>query len=94
MDRRGNSSVSSSDSFYFQLLPNHFKVEHGFAKTMKPNTSYRLLIFKGISNRKVGLQKTDEMAEPLKAKLIGGKILFDPVSLNFSLPLYTPARNI
>ena len=34
------------------------------------------------------------MTDPLKAKLIGGKILFEPVSLNFSLPLYTPARNI
>ena len=34
------------------------------------------------------------MAESFKAKLIGGKIYFEPVSLFFSLPIYTPARNI
>ena len=34
------------------------------------------------------------MADPVKAKLVGGKILFDPVALNFSLPIYNPARNI
>jgi hypothetical protein len=34
------------------------------------------------------------MAEPIKAKLVGGKILFDLTPLNFSLPVYSPARNI
>lgn len=47
MDKKGIGSLSASDSFYFQLVPNYFKVEHGFAKTMRPNTNYRLSIFKG-----------------------------------------------
>ena len=34
------------------------------------------------------------MVEPLKSKLIGGKILFDKTKLNFYLPMYSPARNI
>ena len=41
------TATSASDSFFFQLIPKHFKVDHGFAKTIKPNTSYRLCIFKG-----------------------------------------------
>lgn len=47
MDRKG-TGASASDSFFFQLFPNYFKVEHGFAKTIKPNTTYRLSIYKGI----------------------------------------------
>ncbi len=34
------------------------------------------------------------MAEPVKGKLVGGKILFDQHPLNFYLPLYSPTRNI
>lgn len=34
------------------------------------------------------------MAEGLKAKLIGGRIVFEPVGLNFYLPIFTPSRNI
>ena len=34
------------------------------------------------------------MAEPIKGKLVRGKILFDRTVLNFYLPLYSPARNI
>ncbi len=48
MDKKGQGTVSTSDSYYFQLIPSYFKVEHGFAKTIKPNTTYRLSIFKGI----------------------------------------------
>lgn len=34
------------------------------------------------------------MTEPIKSKLVGGKIIFDKTVLNFYLPLYSPARNI
>ena len=34
------------------------------------------------------------MNEPLKVKLVGGKIIFDHLALNFSLPLYNPSRSI
>ena len=34
--------------YHFALLPNYFKLEHSFAKTLKPGTSYRLRVFKGI----------------------------------------------
>ena len=34
------------------------------------------------------------MAEGIKSKLVGGKIIFDKTILNFYLPLYSPARNI
>lgn len=46
MDKKG-MTVSSTDSFFFQLSPACFKVEHGFAKNMKPGCSYRIAIFKG-----------------------------------------------
>jgi hypothetical protein len=36
----------------------------------------------------------DEMAEAVKGKLIGGRILFEPTALSFYLPIFTPARNI
>jgi hypothetical protein len=48
MDRKG-STLSSTDSFYFQLCPTHFKVEHGFAKGMKSGCVYRLVLYKGTS---------------------------------------------
>ena len=47
MDRRGISSASSDNTFHFKLIPSHLKVEHAFAKTIKPNTNYRLVIYKG-----------------------------------------------
>ena len=34
------------------------------------------------------------MSEAVKSKLVGGKILFESVPLSFTLPSYTPARNI
>jgi hypothetical protein len=34
------------------------------------------------------------MAEGVKGKLIGGKIVFEPTVLNFYLPVFTPTRNI
>jgi hypothetical protein len=43
------SGVSSTDSFFFQLAPSYFKVEHGFAKNMKSGSTYRLVIYKGTS---------------------------------------------
>lgn len=46
MDRKG-SSISATDSFYFQLVPSCFKVEHAFAKAMKSGCLYRLVIYKG-----------------------------------------------
>lgn len=48
MDKKG-ITVSSTDSFFFQLCPACFKVEHGFAKNMKAGCSYRIAIFKGTS---------------------------------------------
>lgn len=36
----------------------------------------------------------DEMAEGLRGKLIGGKILFEQTALSFHLPIFSPARNI
>jgi hypothetical protein len=36
----------------------------------------------------------DEMAEGLRGKLIGGRIIFEQTALNFYLPLFSPARNI
>jgi hypothetical protein len=52
MDRKG-STPSATDSFYFQLCPSHFKVEHAFAKAMKNGCLYRLVIYKG----KVGMMQ-------------------------------------
>jgi len=34
------------------------------------------------------------MLEPLKSKLLGGKIIFDKAILNFHLLMYSPVRNI
>ncbi len=34
------------------------------------------------------------MAEGIKSKIVGGKILFDQTSLSFYLPLFSPTRNI
>lgn len=34
------------------------------------------------------------MSDPIKGKLVGGKIIFDQNALNFYLPLYNPTRNI
>lgn len=48
MDKIAAVNVSSTDSFFFQLYPNYFKVEHGFAKNMKSGSTYRLVIYKGI----------------------------------------------
>ena len=48
MDKRVNNALSAADSFFFQLIPRHFKVEHAFAKNIKPNTAYRLTLFKGM----------------------------------------------
>ena len=47
MDKKNINSGSSTDSYFFQIHPNFFKVEYGFAKTLKSNTSYRLAIYKG-----------------------------------------------
>ena len=41
-------SNSSAESYFFKLLPNYFKADYGFAKNMKPNTAYRLVLFKGM----------------------------------------------
>lgn len=35
------------ESYYMVVVPKFLKVEHSFAKTIKPNTKYRLAIFKG-----------------------------------------------
>lgn len=34
------------------------------------------------------------MAEGIKGKLVGGKILFEPVFLYLSVPYFTPTKNI
>ena len=36
----------------------------------------------------------DEMAEGVRGKLIGGRIIFENTSLGFYLPIFTPSRNI
>jgi len=38
----------TSNSYFFILHPNYFKVEHTFAKQMKSGTLYRLALYKGI----------------------------------------------
>jgi len=48
-DKKILNSVSSSDSYFFQVYPSYFKIEHAFAKGMKPNTTYRLAVYKGTS---------------------------------------------
>ncbi len=94
MDKKGISNISSTDSFFFQLCPSHFKVDHGFAKNMKSGCTYRLVIYKGTHSSNTGIQKIDEMSEGIKGKLIGGRIVFEQCLLNFYLPVYTPTRNI
>lgn len=93
MDKKA-VAVSSTDSFYFQFNPSSFKVEHGFAKNMKNGSTYRLVIYKGMSLRYIGIQKVDEMSEGVKGKLIGGRIVFESTILNFTLPVFSPTRNI
>jgi hypothetical protein len=93
MDRKG-SSISSTDSFFFHLAPSCFKVEHAFAKNMKSGCVYRLVLYKGTFSLNSGIQKVDEMAEGVKGKLIGGRIVFEPTALAFYLPIFTPTRNI
>ena len=44
---RKNNTVSSGQTYYFKVLPQHLKVEHGFAKNIKPGTGYRLAINRG-----------------------------------------------
>ena len=34
------------------------------------------------------------MSEPIKARLVGGKIMLDSVSLNFNLALFNSKKNI
>ncbi len=36
-----------SESYFMIVVPKFLKVEHSFAKTIKPNTNYRLAIYKG-----------------------------------------------
>lgn len=82
-----NMNSGSGGPYHFALLPNFFKLEHSFAKALKPGTSYRLRVFKGI-------QKVQEMGQPFKAKIVGGRVGFDWAPLHFSLPTYNPTRNI
>ena len=86
MDRRGNSSVPPSNSFYFQLLPSYFKVEHAFAKAMKPNTSYRLAIFKGISNHIKASRKLTKWQSPSRPNSLGGRYFSSQFLLTFPSP--------
>ena len=37
-----------SESYFFAISPKFLKAEHSFAKNVKPNTKYRLAVFKGI----------------------------------------------
>ncbi len=41
-----------------------------------------------------GIQKIDEMSEPIKARLVGGKIMLDSIGLNFNLALFNPKKAI
>jgi hypothetical protein len=34
------------------------------------------------------------MVESFKAKLVGGKVIFDNVTLSVNLPVYNPNRNV
>jgi len=36
-----------SESYFFALSPRYLKAEHNFAKNIKPNTKYRLVVYKG-----------------------------------------------
>lgn len=36
-----------SESFFFACIPRYLRVEHSFAKGIKPNTKYRIVVFKG-----------------------------------------------
>lgn len=36
-----------SESYFFILCPKYLKVEYLFAKSIKPDTKYKLAIFKG-----------------------------------------------
>lgn len=42
-----NPNKRMSESYFFALLPRFLKVEHSFAKTIKANTKYRIVVFKG-----------------------------------------------
>lgn len=37
-----------SESYFFALITRHLKPDHSFAKTIKPNTKYRLVLYKGM----------------------------------------------
>lgn len=36
-----------SESYFFALCPKYLKVDHSFAKNIKPETKYKLAVFKG-----------------------------------------------
>ncbi len=63
-----------SESYFFALSPKFLKTGHSFAKNIKPNTKYRLVLFKGIFYTIEGIQKCDEMPEGVKSKIVSGKI--------------------
>ena len=48
-----------SESYHFAVIPRYLKVEHSFAKTIKPNTKYRIIVYKGTSLNKIGIQKCE-----------------------------------
>jgi hypothetical protein len=47
MDQNILKSITPTSSYYFVIKPSYLKTEHHFSKNIKPNTSYRLNIFKG-----------------------------------------------
>jgi hypothetical protein len=67
------SSVSSTDSYFFQLYPHYFKVEHAFAKNMKPNTTYRLVIYKGTPHTNQASRRPTKWQNPLRANWWAGR---------------------
>lgn len=83
-----------SESYFFALIPRYLKAEYGFAKTIKPNTKFRLVLYKGTCIHKEGIQKCDEMKEPVRSKLVGGKIDLLSPELFFSIQFYSPTKNI
>lgn len=38
-----------SESYFFTICPKYLKLDHSFAKNIKPETKYKLAIFKGKS---------------------------------------------
>jgi len=70
IDKKLLSSGSSTDSYFFQVYPSYFKVEHAFAKGIKPNTTYRLAVYKGTSFQIKEFRKQMKWQNPSRVNLL------------------------